>query len=346
MRLAFLGFGNVGRRFAELLGGPYGEVLRARGEKVRVTGIATGRHGLAIDPRGLDLGACLARVGRGESLDALHRGRPVPKGAFLDRVPADVLFEITPLDPRRGEPATAHCRKALSLGLHVVTANKGPVAFAYRSLRGLAERKGVSFRHEGAVMDGVPVFNLVERCLPGNRIHAFRGTLNSTTSHVLSRLAEGWTLSRAVAEAKRLGIAEADPSNDLDGWDAAVKGCALANVLMGGSVRPSEVRRRGISGLLPARVRRDARQGFRWRLVVEGRRRGRKIAVRVFPARLPAGDPLAGSGGDAALLLETSLVGTIGVLEGGGTIDQTAYALFSDLLAIQDLLREGVRRAS
>jgi homoserine dehydrogenase len=249
-------------------------------------------------------------------------------------VPADILLEVTPLDPKKGEPATSHVRWALSRGLSVVTANKGPVAFARRSLESLAQRKGVSFRHEGAVMDGVPVFNLWERCLPGNRIDSFSGTLNSTTSHILSRVASGASPELALREAQAMGIAEADASNDLEGWDSAVKGCALANVLMGANVRPRDVVRRGIGGLSPARVRRDGRRGLQWRLVVRGARVGRRVRVSVSPELIQPGDPLGGSGADSTLLLRTSLLGEIGILQRGGTVDQTAYGLLSDILLV------------
>jgi homoserine dehydrogenase len=325
----------VGRRFTELLRGRYGRVLRSQGLRARVTGIATARHGLAIEPRGLDLGRCLGRARAGRSLDELHRGpRPATVLDFVACVPADVLLEVTPLDPRRGEPAVSHVKTALARGLHVVTANKGPVAFALRPLRALARRKGRLFLYESAVMDGTPVFNLVARCLPGARLLAFRGTLNSTTSLILSRMEEGRSAAAALREAQRRGIAEADPRHDIDGWDSAVKGCALANALLGAKVTPADVRRRGIRGISPSEVRRALRAGTRLRLVVRGRREGRRVRVRVGPERVPLGDPLSGSGPDSALVLETDMMGEIGVFERGATVDQTAYGLFSDLLEV------------
>jgi len=335
IRVALVGFGNVGRRFVERLRGPYARALKAEGARVRVTGIATARHGFAVDGRGIDLRRASRLAARGRSVEALHRGPRVRDARdFVARVPADVLVEITTLDPRRGQPAIDHVRWALGRGMHVVTANKGPVAFARRRLKALAARKGRLFLHEGAVMDGTPVFNLAERCLRGVRILSFRGTLNSTTNLVLSRMEDGLTASAAVKEAQSLGIAEADPRNDLEGWDAAVKGCAIANGLMGASVRPSQVRRRGITGLTGLDARRASRAGTRLRLVARGVRQGRRVRVSVGPERVPFGDPLSGSGPDAALVLETDIMGEIGVFERGATVDQTAYALLSDLLEI------------
>jgi homoserine dehydrogenase len=335
LRVALVGFGHVGRRFLELLPGPYGRALRAAGVRVVVTAVATARHGRAIDPRGLRPARCLAVAERGGSLAALHRGAPVRSTLDLIRqAPADVLVEVTPLDPIRGEPAVSHVEAALRRGLHVVTANKGPVAFARRRLRARARRRGRLFLHESAVMDGAPVFNLVERCLPGVRVRGFRGTLNSTTGYILSRVEQGRSTAAALREARALGIVEANPAHDLDGWDAAVKGCALASALMGATVAPSAVRRRGIRGLSAAAVRRAAREGACIRLVVRAERVGRRVRVAVAPERLAAGDPLAGSGSDSALVIDTDLMGEIALVERGGTVDQTAYGLLSDLLAL------------
>ena len=337
LRIAFVGFGSVGRRFAELLPGRYGRTLRAAGVEPVVTGIATGRHGSAIDARGLDLRKALASVRRGRSLDALHRGAPISSNAnFIRRVPADVLVELTPLDPRRGEPAVSHVRQALGRGLHVVTANKGPVAFARRTLLALARRKKRRFCHEGAVMDGTPIFNLVERCLPGARVLGFRGVLNSTTTRILSRMEEGIAADEALREVQAAGVAEADPSHDLEGWDAALKGCALANALMGANLRPKDVARRGITGITGKEVSAALAQGQRLRLVVRGCREGRRVRVTVAPESIPIGDLLVTPGADGILVLDTDLMREIGIWEGPGGVDQTAYAILSDLVAVAE----------
>ena len=331
MRLALVGFGNVGRRFVELLRGPYGRILRRAGVEARVTGIATARHGSAIDARGLPLLRCL----KARNLEAFHTGRPVASSLdFIRRVPADVLLELTTLDPRGGQPAIAHVRAGLRRGLHVITANKGPAAVALRSLQALARRKRRRFLFEGAVMDGTPVFNLVSRCLPGVRVLGFRGMLNTTTARILSGMEAGASFADSLREMQRAGIAEADPANDVEGWDAAAKGCAIANALMGASVRPSAVQRRGIAAIGERDVRDAMRQGCRLRLVVSGERVRGRVRVRVAPEALPADDPLMSRGSDGVLILETDLMGEIGILEGPSGVDQTAYALLSDLIAL------------
>jgi homoserine dehydrogenase len=331
VRLALVGFGNVGRRFVELLRGPYGRILRRAGVHVRVTGIATARHGSAIDARGLSLSRCL----KARSLQALHTGRPVASSLdFMRRVPADVLLELTTLDPRGGQPAIGHVRAGLRRGLHVITANKGPAACGLRSLLTLARKKRRRFLFEGAVMDGTPVFNLVARCLPGVRVLGFRGMLNTTTARILSGMEKGTSFAAALREMQDAGIAEADPANDIEGWDAAAKGCAIANALMDANTRPSQVERVGIAEVTPDDVRAALRMRNKIRLIVRGEREGRRVRVSVAPEALPQDDVLVAADQDGVLILETDLMGEIGILEGPSGVDQTAYALLSDLMAI------------
>lgn len=333
LRIALVGFGSVGRRLAERLAGPYGRALRAAGVAPRITGIATARHGLAVDERGLPLARCLAAVRSGRSLGAFHRGPALASVmAFVRRVPADVLVELTPLDPRRGHPAVAHVRASLRNGRDVVTANKGPLAFAYRSLKRLAARQGRLFLYEAAVMDGAPIFNLVERCLPGARVLGFRGTLNSTTSLVLDRIEQGATPSAAVREAQAMGIAEADPRHDLDGWDAAVKIAALAIVLMGVPVKLGQVKRAGIRELSEEKIRSVRAAGMRYKLVCRAERRGDRLECGVGPELLLASDPLAGlEGTSSALKFDMDVFG-LSLVEHNPGIEATGYGMLADFL--------------
>ena len=162
------------------------------------------------------------------------------------RSPLRVLVETTTLTIADGQPAIGHIDAAIDAGCHVVTANKGPVAFAYRRLRAWPAGAGVSFLFEGVVMDGVPVFNLVRETMPGVTVRGFRGVVNSTTNHILTALESGEAFAPALARMQAEGIAEADASLDVDGWDAAAKAAALANVLMDGELTPHLVHRTGI----------------------------------------------------------------------------------------------------
>jgi homoserine dehydrogenase len=226
---------------------------------------------------------------------------------------------------------------ALAGGAHVVTANKGPAAFAYRRLDRAAKHAKRRFLFEGAVMDGVPVFNMVRRTLPGVQIQGFRGVVNSTTNFIITALERGQQFGDALAEMQARGIAEADASLDVDGWDAAAKTAALANVLLGANMTPRQVERHGIDTETGLRARKARDAGRRLKLVARAERNGRQVRARVSPEELPGHDLLAGiEGQQNALILQTDLLEEIAIVQRGGSLTQTAYALLSDLISIAE----------
>jgi homoserine dehydrogenase len=349
--LLLVGFGHVGRRFARLLEERRAALARTEALEPRVVGVATRRHGAALAPAGLDLKEALARVEAGRRLEDLHDETtgPAPMSGLdlIHRCAQGrggeapwVVVETTWLDVQTGGPAVAHVRAALASGAHVVTANKGPVAVAYRELRALAEARDRAFLFEGAVMDGVPVFNLVRETLPGVEIRGFRGVINATTNYILTALEEGQPFERALADMQAAGIAEADPSLDLDGWDAAAKTAALANVWLDADLTPARIARAGIAPATAAEARAALAGGERLRLVARAARRGPTVEAEVALIRLPADDLLAGLRGLAnALVIETDLLGEVAIVQMGGGLTQTAYALLSDLVAVTRRLR-------
>ncbi|MFN3929905.1 MAG: homoserine dehydrogenase, partial [Thermoflexus sp.] len=304
---------------------------------IRVTGIITARRGAAWDPEGLDLAAALQAVDGGGDLRALSRSpAPVETLAFIERCPADVVVEITVLDPRTGQPATDHVRAALRSGRHVVTANKGPLAFAYRELRELARSLGRAFLFESTVMDGAPLFSMVREGLPATRILGFRAILNSTTNFILTRMEEGVLFEEAVRQAQAIGIAEADPSNDIDGWDAAVKTCVLANVWMEADLRPDQVERKGIREIRPEDIEAARREGRRIKLVCTAERgEDGRVRARVAPEAVPVEDLLAHVRGTSSVItLRTDTLKQLTLIEHEPEPAQTAFGILADLIHI------------
>lgn len=343
--LVFVGFGNVARRFVRLLGERREVLARDHGVTWAIRGIATARHGSVFAPSGLDgEAACAIVEGGGTLTPAVLEAAAVPCDgaraliAFAARYGDGhgVMLETTTLDVEHGEPAATHVRDALTVGLHVVSANKGPVACAWPDLRDAAARAGRAFRFEGAVMDGIPIFNLVRETLPAVEIRGFRGIVNSTTNYILCEMERGIAFADALRDMQAQGIAEADASLDVDGWDAAAKTAALVNVLMGGSLHPSRVARTGIAALTPDDLARARAAGQRLRLVASAARRpDGAIAARVAPEPVPETDPLAQLAGMAnALVLDTDLLGDIAITQRDGGLTQTAYALLTDLLSL------------
>jgi len=336
LRALLLGFGNVGRAVAEVLARPE-RYLGLAGLDVAVIGVVTGSHGALVSPRGLDLSRALDEW-RGHG--RFTPGHPDhARTTALDAVRAldyDVMVELTPLARRaRGEPAIAHVRGALERGRHAITANKGPLAWAFRELRDLADAREVAFLYETTVMDGVPVFNLARHGLRGATLTRVEGILNSTTNVVLGTLEAGGTMADAITRAQREGFAEADPADDLEGWDSAVKLAALASVLLEAPLEPEAVEREGLIGLDHARPAAVRARGARLKLVCEAWRDGAGVRGRVALREVPGDDPFALVEGTSSILrLVTDLAGAIVVTEEHPDIRVTAYGVVSDLLAV------------
>jgi homoserine dehydrogenase len=339
--ILLVGFGNVGRRFARLLD-EREEILRRQHDlEPRIVGISTGRHGSTFAAEGLDVGAILESYTRGRI--SAERSEPAQDAVRLikrlaaSEAPLRVMVETTPLAIADGQPAIAHIEAALDAGCDAVTANKGPVAFAYRNLRDRALRAGRSFLFEGVVMDGVPIFNLARETMPALTFRGFRGVVNSTTNHILSALEDGEAFAPALARMQAEGIAEADPSLDVAGWDAAAKTAALANVLMDADLTPQDVDRTGIGPESAALAVEARKKGRRLRLVAAASRIGTgQVSGSVRTEELLEDDPLAQLRGKAnALVLQTDLLGDIAIHQLVGDVTMTAYALLSDLVTLR-----------
>jgi homoserine dehydrogenase len=321
LKLAIIGYGTVGRAL--------GRLLREKRKEFpfTVTGIHTLRHGTAVDAAGLP----------DELMEAAEFGaRAATVEEFLDAARARAAVELTTLNPSTGEPATSHIRAALERGMHVVTANKGPIAHAYAALRDEAARAGVGFRFEASVMDGAPVFNLWRHTMPGVKVLGFTGVLNSTSKVVMETMERGGSMEEGLAEARRLGITEGNGTYDVEGWDSAAKTAALANVLMDAGTTPRQVPTRGITRLTPERAMEMAREGKTVRLVSRGRRTSGGIRLRVRAEVLARTDILACTPGTSNLILfHTDLMGTFGTVSIEPGVAQTAYGVFSDLVSLR-----------
>lgn len=345
--LALIGFGHVARRYVRLLDESRA-ALDALGIEPVVVGIATARHGAVWNDAGFD------RMTLGRLADLVASGQPVGPDGNTSRRPAAieiierlgrrgqhrsearVMVETTVLNVQSGEPAVSHIRAAFAAGAHVISANKGPVACAYRALADEAAARGLGFFFEGAVMDGLPIFNLVRETLPAVEIHGFRGVINSTTNHILCAMERGEDFAAALTKMQAAGVAEADPSLDIDGWDAAAKVAAMANVWMDARVTPAAVARQGLTPASASTARAALAAGRRLKLVGAARRDGTgRPRLAVTLETLEASDPLAILDDQAnALELDTTPLGRFVITQRDGGLEKTAYALVTDLVAV------------
>ncbi len=251
---------------------------------------------------------------------------------WLEAADADVLFEATSLNRHTGDPAIGHLRAALESGAHAISANKGPVVHAYRELCELAQSKGRKFLFESTVMDGTPVFSLFPHSLPAVELRGFRGILNSTTNVVLTEMERGLSLEEAVKAAQQIGVAETDPSDDLDGWDPAVKVAALVIVLMGVPIKLHDIERVGIRSVTPEQVRAARASNMRYKLVCRAERTATGVSASVRPEQLPLTDPLALlEGTTSALRFDLDVFG-LSIIEHKPGVIATAYGLLADFL--------------
>lgn len=338
--LLLVGFGNVARRFVRLLDELRPVLTRDHTIDTRVVGIVTRSLGQTYSARGVDAATLAATASPDRPLGPL-----VPTTAFLRsalersataaRDRRLVVVETTTLDIENGGPAVRHVREALRGGAHVMTSNKGPAAFAYRSLAALASASHRCFRFESAVMDGVPLFNLVRNGLPGASVTAVRGVVNSTTQYMLTAMERGDTFDQALSAMQRAGIAEANPALDVDGWDAAAKTAILANVLLGGSLKPRDITRQGLTSASGERARAARAVGRRLKLVASAERTRHGVNGDVRLMELPETDLLGAlEASQNALILQTDVLGEIAVVQRGSGLTQTAYGLISDLVSI------------
>jgi homoserine dehydrogenase len=326
--LCLLGFGNVGGALVRLLVEKREALRDEFGIDWRVTGVATRRAGRLAAPGGfaaeeLAAGELAARVSPG----------PGDVREWLAAARCDVLFEVTSLEPLTGEPAVSHARAGLEHGAHVVTANKGTIVHAYRELSELARSRGRRFMYEATVVD-CPVFSLFRNSLPAARLLSFEGVVNSTTNVILDEIAAGRTFDEGVRRAQALGITEADPAHDVDGWDAAVKACALANVLMDAGLKIEEVGREGVRGLKDEDVRAAHAEGRPFRLVARAVRDGAgRVKASAGPERIsPRGPFAAVEGTTLAVHYELDVLPGLTVVAHDPDLKSTAYGLLADFI--------------
>jgi homoserine dehydrogenase len=303
--------------------------LGARGIGYRITGVASRRLGWVANPEGLDLSLPSPAL---ESFPASLR-RATNVSEWLRAAEAHVLFEATSLNIHNGRPAVDHIRAALNHGVHAITANKGPIVYAYRELRDLASARGKRFLFESTVMDGVPIFSLFQQNLPAIHLQGFHGILNSTTNVILGGMEDGLSFDAALKKAQEKGVAETDATHDIEGWDAAVKVAALVTVLLDEPIRLSDVQREGIGALTAQQVQAARADGTPYKLVCHAHRTRDGVTAQVAPERVPLSDPLAQVAGTSSIVyFETDIFPGLCITEENPGLYATAYGLLADFI--------------
>ena len=320
-RLLLAGYGNVGKAFHELLGEESARLAAMLGAAPRVVGVVR-RGGAWLDEAGRPVGGTL-----------LAKRQPMGVLEALDKLRPDALVELTPSNLATGEPGASHIRAALERGIPVVTANKGPLLRHHAALTRLAAEKGVPFRFEGTVGGSIPVLNLHEFCLPGNPVTRVDGILNGTSNYILTRMAEeGLGFGEALQEAQELGYAEADPTADVGGHDAAAKLVILANHVLGLGLAYEDARVEGIQSISAAAIRLAAKEGYAIRLIASVDAATRKASVA--PRLVPKDSSLNVRGSLNVVRYTTLHAGAFTISGKGAGGRETATAVVSDLVQV------------
>ncbi len=335
-KLALIGFGNVARSLARLLVRKQ-ELLKSQYDVTfSFTGIATGSHGFAVNPDGLDIQKALDLVESKQSIASLSSMSVEDSLAVIQNSQADVMFENSPVNTQTGQPALDHIRKALNLNMHAITANKGPVVHGYRELTALAKSKNREFKFESTVLGGAPVFSVFRETFPLAELTSIKGIFNATTNVILTLMENGEAYDDAVKYAQSIGLAETDPTNDVDGWDAAIKVAALVTVLMDTPMTPQQVNPTGIRGITPEMIAKAKAESKRYKLVCSAEKVGDKVEASVSPQLVDSTSPLYGMMNSSTgitfrtdVILDYSIVLSEKPGMKGGPVE-TAYGLFAD----------------
>ncbi len=342
-RLALIGFGNVGQGLTQIIQDQGDSMAERFGLRLNIVAVSDFQKGSLYDPAGLDPRALLAAVEAGERLDnipaAQHGWDALTTIAESN---ADIVVELTYTDLRTGEPATSHLRLALQNGKHIVTTNKGPIALYYAELERLARSRNLEIGVEGTVMSGTPTIRLGRELLAAAGIRRVQGIVNGSTNFILTRMEAGASYASALAEAKAKGYVEADPSNDVEGYDAAGKVVILGNLVMGIPLTMADADRTGIAGLDLADIEQARAAGECWKLIGTIEKVNGQVKASVKPVRLPHSHPLAGiKGVTNAIVYSTDLLGDVTLIGPGAGRQETGFAVISDILAIHRKLSLG-----
>ena len=335
MRIILIGCGVVGQSFARILIRREAELVKNYGFHPRVVAMID-KGGAAINPKGLDLEKMLSLKVEKGTVAASREYRHVAMSALdvIESVEAEAMVEATPTNIKDGEPGLSHIKTAFRTGKHVVTTNKGPLALALPALTELADYNKVYLRFSGTVGAGTPVLELAKKCLLGDRIVSIRGILNGTTNYILTEMDEKHiTFQQSLENAQKLGYAEADPSMDVDGIDAACKLVIMANWIMNKKVTLKDVNVQGIRNVTPQALEEAAKKNCTIKLVGSI-----NDNLKVKPTEIYRHDPLSVGGVLNAVTFVSEFAGEETIIGRGAGGMETASAILRDLLDIKQNL--------
>ncbi len=339
IRIALAGLGAVNRSVLAILEQKRERLARTYSLDFQVVAVADS-SGAAYRADGFDPAAL--GTFKTEGGQVAHLPHANYTANFLDLLQnslCDLVLEGTPVNLSTGDPGLPIVRTALQRGIHVVLANKGPLVLAFRELGELAQQNQVGLAYSATVCGALPVINIGRRDLVAADITLVRGIFNSTTNFILAAMAEGISFERALAEAQRRGIAEADPSLDIDGWDTASKLLIVANSMLGANLNLLDVAVKGIRKVTAAQLLAEIACGHTIKLIATAQKQDNGYALTVEPTVISQTDFLGGcSGWEMGIEIQSDLYGKLYHKIWEDNVIPTAAAMLRDAV---NLFRQG-----
>jgi len=333
-RIIIMGFGSVGQGIAQAIALKKAMIKNKYGVELKVVAAADSSTS-AINQDGLDEMLLIHSKNSGGDLSNYpNDGTEISGLDVLDAVEYDLLMEATPTNISTAEPALSLTYKAFDQGKDVVTSNKGHLALKFKQVVGAAEDKGVEFRYEASVGGAMPIINFTRETLSSCGIESITGILNGTTNYILSRMSsEGSPYDITIKESQELGIAETDPTQDVEGIDAACKTVILANSLLGVDATYDDVEVEGISNITSEAIELAGKDGYLIKLIAEVS----KDTLKVSPRLVKKGSAYDLSGTLNMANIKTDLAGDVTVMGLGAGSLETASAMLTDVISILKL---------
>jgi homoserine dehydrogenase len=333
MRLILIGYGVVAQSLTKILTIRKQEILERHGMHPRVVAIVD-NGGSALNTKGLDLEKVeFIKKKFGTVASSPEYGIPEKSAQdIIDNFDAEVVIEATPTNLETGEPGMSHIEESLKSGKHVVTVNKGPLALALPALTEMAAYNGVHLRFSGTVGGGTPILDFGRKCLSFDRLISIEGILNGSTNYMLTEMEKhGSTFEEALSEAQDKGYAEADPSLDVDGLDAAAKLTIMANWFTDKKITLKDISVKGIRDIKPEDLKEASKRGFAIKLIGRINKK-----MKVEPAELKISDPLCIGGTLNGVKFHSEFAGDEIIIGKGAGGPETASAILRDLLDIRE----------
>lgn len=336
MRIAVIGYGGVGRAFLKLINSKK-SYLEKEGLEIQLNYVI-GRNGGVYNSEGIDIQNFI-EFGEGQrDITAYPAGgsSEVSFESMLQNKDVDLVIEMTPTNKETGEPGMTHIRRALENGINVVTANKGPILLAYKELKDIALKNKVQLGIGCTTGGALPSINGGIIDLAGADILSIEGVLNGTTNFIINEMEKsGVTYKEALKKAQELGIAETNPSLDVEGWDTASKLLILTNVLMNEEKKLGDISVQGITQITPEEIKSCLAEGKKYKLVGKTIIENEKLKMTVKLEKLDSTHPLYGvDGKNKAVRYTSDTLGDLTVIGGASGVIPAAASILRDIINI------------